>query len=55
LFIKHIKKLHNEVGLDGHVYSTQGQAVLIAVTEVMKESAWFISVYSINDFILSLR
>ena len=36
LFIQHIKKLHNEVGLDGNVYSTPGQTALIAVTDVIK-------------------
>ena len=36
LFIQHIKTTHNEVGLDGNVYNTQGQAVLTAVTDVNK-------------------
>ena len=31
LFIRHIKKLHNEVGLDGKVYSMQGKAALTTV------------------------
>ena len=38
--------MQNEVGLDGIVYSTQGQATLNAVTDVISESAWwFIIVY----------
>jgi len=45
LFIQHIKKLHNEVGLDVNVYSTQGQTALTAVTHAMKESVWFMIVY----------
>jgi len=49
------KKLHNEVGLGGNLYSTQGQAALIAVTDVIKETVWFINVYSIDDLILSLK
>jgi len=42
-FIQHTKNC--EVDLDGNVYSTQGQAVSIAMTNVIKESAWFITVY----------
>jgi len=41
IFIQHIKKLY-EVGLDGNVYHTQGQAALTAVTDVIKDSVWFI-------------
>jgi len=36
LFIQHIKKLHNEVGLDGNVYSKQGQTALTAVTNFIR-------------------
>ena len=38
-------KLHNEIGLDRNVCSAQGQAALNAVTDVTKESVWFIIVY----------
>jgi len=31
------KKLHNEVGLERKIYSTQEQAALTAVTDVIKE------------------
>ena len=37
VYSTHIK-LHNEVGLDGDVYSTQGQTALPAVTDVIKVS-----------------
>jgi len=37
LFMQHMKTLHNEVGLDANVHSTQGQASLTAVTDVIKE------------------
>jgi len=30
------KKLHNEAGLDGNVYSTQAQAALTAFTDLIK-------------------
>jgi len=36
------KKLHNELGLNGNVYSTQLQAALPAVIDVIKESVSFI-------------
>jgi len=39
------QKLHNEVGLDGIVYSMQRQVALTGVTDVIKESVWFITVY----------
>jgi len=39
------KQLHNEVGLDGNAYGTQGQACFTAVTDVIGESAGFIIVY----------
>ena len=39
------KQLHNDVGLDGNAYVKQGQAALTAVTDVIKESVWFIIVY----------
>jgi len=39
------EQLHNEVGLDGNAYGTQGQACFTAVTDVIGESAGFIIVY----------
>jgi len=40
-----LKKLHHQVGLDGRVHSTQGHAALTAVTDIKKESVWFVIVY----------
>jgi len=37
------KKLHSDVGLDGNVYSRQGQAAF-PLTAVTEESVWFILV-----------
>jgi len=39
------QKLHNEVGLDGNVYSTKRQAAITAVNDVIEESVWFVIVY----------
>jgi len=38
--------LHNKVGLNGNVYSTQRQAAsTVLVTDVTKKSVWFKIVY----------
>jgi len=43
LFDQHIKLCLDE---NVYIYSTQGQASLTAVTDVIKESVWFIIVCS---------
>ena len=44
LFMHQIKTAQR-VGLDGNVYSAQGQASLTAMTDVIKEAFWFLIVY----------